>query len=112
MNFTESAPLGRFSPRVAMSVGGDVSGGGSGGIVVVAVEVIAFVRVAVGPIVKVVVVVVLVVWWCGGGSVACGDCGGWDCGCCGGGCGGGLLGVAVVVTAFERVAVVIFVVAL
>ena len=38
-------------------------------------------------------------WWLG-------------CGCFGGGCGGGVLVVAVVVTAFERVAVVIFVVAL
>ena len=33
-------------------------------------------------------------------------------GCCGGGCGGGVLVVGVVVTAFERVAVVIFEVAL
>ena len=59
-----------------------------------------------------VVVVVVVVWWCGGGSVDCGGCVGWGCGCCGIGCGGGVLVVAVVVTAFESVAVVIFVEAL
>ena len=47
--------------------------------------------------------------WCGGGSVGCGGCCGWGFGCCGGGCGGGVL---VVVKAFEKVVVVIFVVAL
>ena len=62
-------------------------------------------------IVKVVVVGV-VVWWCGGGSVECGGCGGWGCGYRGVGAGGGVLVVAVVVTAFERVEVVIFVEAL
>ena len=56
-----------------------------------------------------VVLVVVVVWWCGGGSVACDGCVGWGCGCCGGGCGGGVL---VVVTAFGRVVVRIFVVIL
>ena len=52
-----------------------------------------------------VVVVVVLVWLCGGGSVACDGCISWGCGCCGG-------GVLVVVKALEKVAVVIFVVAL
>ena len=55
---------------------------------------------------------VVVVWYCGGGSDACGGCGGWGCGYCDGGCVSGVLVVAVVVKAFERVAVVMFVVAL
>ena len=54
-------------------------------------------------------VVVVLVWLCGGGSVAFDGCIGWGWGCCGGGCGGGVL---VVVKAFEKVVVVIFVVAL
>ena len=58
------------------------------------------------------VVVVVVVWRKGGASVACGGCDGWGCGCCGGGCWGGVLVVAVFVTAFERMAVMIFVVTL
>ena len=37
---------------------------------------------------------------------------GGGCGCCCGGCGAGVLVVALVVTTFERMAVVIFVVAL
>ena len=45
-------------------------------------------------------------------KVLCCGCPGWGCGSCGGGCGGGVLMVAVVVTAFERIVVVIFVVAL
>ena len=51
-------------------------------------------------------------WYCGGGSDACGGCSGWGCGYCDGGCVSGVLVVAVVVKAFERVAVVMFVVAL
>ena len=46
---------------------------------------------------------------CGVGSVGCGGCGGGGYDCCGGCCGGGMRVVAVVVTAFDRVAVVIFV---
>ena len=53
--------------------------------------------------------------WCGGcrggGGSGC-SCGGWGEGCCYGVGGGGVLVVAVVETAFERVAVVVFVGAL
>ena len=47
-----------------------------------------------------------------GGSGCGGSCGGWGEGCCDGSDGGGVLVVAVVGIAFERVAVVIFVGAL
>ena len=49
---------------------------------------------------------VVLVWWCSGccgGGNGC-DCGGGDCGDCGGGF-GGVVVVAVVVTAFVMVAV-------
>ena len=51
-------------------------------------------------------------WWCGGGcgggvgDISCGSCVGFD-GCGGGGDGGGILVVAGVVTAFEKLAVLI-----
>ena len=56
-------------------------------------------------------------WWCGdgsggGGSGGGGRCGGWAEGCCDGSDCGGVLVVAVVGIAFERVAVVMFVGAL